>query len=104
MGLRQRGSGRVPSIVLFYWPTVASLQQKAVEKGIYLSAGLAEVDAAGKKWNTQIVIDPKGQIVGKHHKIYLTKEKGFTEAGTEHNVFDVKGLKMGISTCADGSD
>lgn len=83
---------------------VKALQQKAVEKGVFVSAGLAEQDAAGKRWNTQIVIDPKGQIIGKHHKIYLTKEKGFTEAGTEHNVFAIKGAKMGISICADGTD
>lgn len=85
-------------------PEVKTLQQKAIEKGVYLSAGLAEQDADGKKWNTQIVIDPKGQIVGKHHKIWLTAEKGFTEPGTEHKVFDVKGTKMGISICADGTD
>lgn len=85
-------------------PEVKVLQKKAIEKGVYISAGLAEVDEDGKKWNTQIVIDPKGQILGKHHKIWLTKEKGFTEAGNEHNVFSVKGLKMGICTCADGTD
>jgi predicted amidohydrolase len=85
-------------------PEVKALRKKAADKGVYVSAGLAEVDDDGKKWNTQIVIDPKGQIVGKHHKIYLTKEKGFTEAGTEHKVFEVKGAKMGIAICADGSD
>src|SRR4029077_15087623 len=56
------------------------------------------------RWNLQIVISPKGQIIGQHRKIWLTKEKSFTEAGSEHKVFDVKGLKMGIAICADGSD
>ena len=85
-------------------PEVKALRSKAVEKGVYVSAGLAEQDADGKKWNTQIVIDPKGEVVGKHHKIWLTKEKGFTEAGAAHNVFAVKGVKMGIAICADGTD
>lgn len=85
-------------------PEVKVLQDKAREKGIYLSAGIAEQDSAGKRWNTQFVIDPHGRIIGKHHKIYLTKEKGFTEAGNEHNVFAVKGIKMGITICADGTD
>lgn len=85
-------------------PEVKALRDKAAEKGVYVSAGVAEVDADGKKWNTQIVIGPKGTIVGKHRKIWLTKEKGFTEAGAEHAVFAVKGLKVGIATCADGSD
>lgn len=85
-------------------PEVKVLRDKAAEKGVYVAAGLAEQDADGKKWNTQIVIDPKGQIVGRHHKIWLTKEKGFTEAGSEHPVFEVKGAKMGICICADGTD
>jgi len=85
-------------------PEVETLQKKAAEKGVYVSAGIAEVDADGKTWNTQIVIDPKGKLLGVHHKITLTKENGFTQAGTEHPVFEVKGVKLGISTCADGSD
>ena len=83
---------------------VKVLRDKAKEKGVYIAAGLAEQDRDGKRWNTHIVIDPTGEIVGKHHKIWLTKEKGFVEAGTEHNVFDVKGTKMGMLICADGSD
>jgi predicted amidohydrolase len=85
-------------------PEVKALQQKATEKGVYVSAGLAQQDADGKRWNLQVVINPKGEIIGTHRKIWLTKEKGFTEAGTEHKVFEVKGLKMGIATCADGSE
>lgn len=85
-------------------PEVQALQKKAAEKNVYVSAGIAEIDAAGKTWNTQLVIDPKGKLLGTHHKIYLTNEKGFTEAGDDHHVFDVKGVKLGISTCADGTD
>ena len=85
-------------------PEVKSLQKKAIEKGIWISVGIAVEDADGKRWNVQIVIDPQGRIIGLHRKIFLTKEKGFTEAGTEHQVFDVRGLKMGIAICADGSD
>jgi predicted amidohydrolase len=85
-------------------PEVQALARKAVEKKLYLSAGLAEQDAAGKRWNTQFVLGPDGKVVGWHHKIWLTAEKGHTEAGDDHNVFEVKGLKMGISTCADGTN
>ena len=85
-------------------PEIKTLQDKALEKGVYLSAGLAEQDAEGKRWNSQVVIGPEGAIVALHRKIFLTKEKGFTEAGTDHQVFEVKGLKVGIATCADGSD
>src|SRR6185503_5596967 len=70
-------------------PEVQVLQKAAAEKGVYISAGLAEIDAEGKKWNTQIVIDPQGKIIGRHHKIWLTKESGFVQAGTDHDVFAV---------------
>jgi hypothetical protein len=83
---------------------VRALQKKAVEKRVYISAGLALEDAEGKRWNVQIVIDPHGRIIGLHRKIWLTAEKGYTEAGNLHEVFDVKGIKMGICICADGTD
>lgn len=85
-------------------PEVRVLRDKAAEKKVYVSAGLGEVDAAGKTWNSQVVIDPAGKVLGTHHKIWLTKENGFTEKGDDHNVFEVKGVKLGISTCADGTD
>lgn len=85
-------------------PEVKALQKKAIEKGAYISVGLALEDAEGKRWNVQIVIDPQGHIVGMHKKIWLTAEKGFVEQGTEHQVFDVKGIKTGIVICADGTD
>jgi predicted amidohydrolase len=85
-------------------PEIKALQQKAIEKGIYISVGFAEQDANGKRWNTQIIINPKGEIIGIHRKIYLTSEVGYTQAGFEHNVFDVKGVKVGIAICADGTN
>lgn len=85
-------------------PEVQALAKKAVEKKIYISTGMAEQDAQGKKWNTQFVLGPDGRIVGWHHKVWLTKEKNLVEIGADHNVFPVKGLKMGIVTCADGTD
>jgi predicted amidohydrolase len=85
-------------------PEVKALARKAAEKGIYISAGIAEQDADGKRWNTQFVVGPAGTVVGWHHKIWLTKEKGLVEAGSDHNVFEVKGAKMGILICADGTD
>lgn len=84
-------------------PEVKALKDKAVAKGVYLSAGIAEKDKDGRTWNTQVVISPKGELLCAHHKTDLTKEKGFTEAGTAHEVFAVKGAKVGIAVCAEGS-
>src|SRR5262249_54542046 len=83
---------------------VKALMKKAAEKKVYVAAGMCEVDADGKHYNTHVLIGPDGKLIGKHHKIYLTAEKGHTEAGTRHDGFDVKGLKVGIAICADGSD
>ncbi|HXG60943.1 MAG TPA: carbon-nitrogen hydrolase family protein [Planctomycetota bacterium] len=84
-------------------PELGELARKAAEKRVYIAAGLAEEDAAGKRWNAHVILGPDGKLVGRHAKIVLTQEKGFTEAGTVHAVFDVKGVKVGIATCGDGS-
>jgi predicted amidohydrolase len=85
-------------------PEMKALQKKATEKAVYVSAGMALQEADGKRSNAQVVVDPKGRVIALHRKIFLTKEKGFAEAGHEHQVFEVKGLKMGICICADGTD
>jgi predicted amidohydrolase len=85
-------------------PELAAVAKKAKEKGVYVAVGLAEHDSDGKKWNTHVIVGPDGKIVGKHHKIWLTAERGHTEKGNTHDVFVVKGLKVGICTCADGTD
>jgi hypothetical protein len=85
-------------------PEVAELARKAAERGVYVGVGLAERDADGKRWNTQIVIGPDGKTVGRHRKIWLTSEKGHVGIGSSHDVFAVKGVPMGIAICADGSD
>jgi predicted amidohydrolase len=64
---------------------------------------MCEADADGKHYNTHVLIGPDGKLIGKNHKIWLTAEKGHTEAGKRHDVFEVKGLKVGIAICADGS-
>ena len=85
-------------------PEVKALAAKAAEKGVYVAAGMAEQDNDGKRWNTHFILGPDGRLVGKHHKIWLTKEKDFVEPGSKHHVFEVKGAKLGIVTCADGTD
>jgi predicted amidohydrolase len=85
-------------------PEIGALAEKAREKKIYIAAGIAEAAPDGRKWNTHVVLGPDGKIVGFQNKIWLTGEKGHTEKGSEHRVFDVKGMKMGISICADGTD
>lgn len=85
-------------------PEVGVLARKAAEKNVWIGAGFAEQDAEGRKWEIQVVLGPDGAIAGWHRKNWLTKEKNFIEASEDHHVFEVKGAKMGILICADGSD
>jgi hypothetical protein len=85
-------------------PEVRTLAAVAKAKKLYVSAGLAEVDKAGKRWNAQIVIGPDGRVVGRQAKTWLTAEKGHVESAGTHELVDVKGVKMGLLICADGSD
>jgi predicted amidohydrolase len=85
-------------------PEVQELAAAARRLKLYVSAGLAERDPEGKTWNTQIVLGPDGKLAGRQRKVWLTAEKGHVGAATERQIVEVKGLKMGISICADGSD
>lgn len=97
-------SGKTMTWLKLDGPQVQALLKKAIEKGVYVSVGIALEDAEGKRWNVQIVIDPQGRIIGLHRKIWLTAEKAYVETGKLHEVFDVKGIKMGIAICADGTN
>lgn len=85
-------------------PELAVLRDKAATKGVDVSAGVRERDGDGKPWNTPIAMDPRGKIIRSHRKNYLTKEIGFISPGVDRNVFEVKGMKMRIAICADGTD
>lgn len=85
-------------------PEVEALRRKADEKGVYIAAGLALQEDETTRRNAHVLVGPAGEITGVHYKIYLTKETGLVTPGAEHRVFEVKGMKMGIAICADGSD
>jgi predicted amidohydrolase len=57
----------------------------------------------GKIFNTAPIINPDGDVVAYHRKIYpwLPYEKGI-EGGTDHTVFDIDGIgRFGVSICYD---
>jgi hypothetical protein len=82
---------------------VLALAAKAKEKRIYIGFGYAQKEKEVKS-NRHVVMGPDGRVAGWHHKIWVTNEKNFVEAGTDHNVFDVNGIRMGIATSSDGTD
>ncbi|MBN4074105.1 carbon-nitrogen hydrolase family protein, partial [bacterium AH-315-E10] len=56
-----------------------------------------------KPFNTALVIDEKGKILGTHHKTKLTPMDavGYTP-GTDIETFDICGVKVGIVICFEG--
>ena len=62
--------------------------------------GLIE-QAQGALFNTAVVVY-RGKLLGKYRKIHLhgTENDGFT-AGSEAPVFEVSGLRFGITICYD---
>lgn len=84
-------------------PTEDFLCELAAKHGIWFVPGSLYEQYDGKIYNTTPVIDPTGQVVGRHRKLFLFQpfEEGVT-AGREPLVFDVPGVgRFGISICYD---
>ena len=69
------------------------------------SAGMAcilgtETPTAGKPYNTALVIDDKGVLLGAHHKTILTPLDAVAyQAGTEQHTFELCGVTVGVVIC-----
>jgi len=83
--------------------TTAKFVSLVKELGIYLVACFFETDK-GKIYNTAIVLNPKGELLGKYRKIHLTLSCGedkLYDAGDEFFVFSTNFGKVGIMICHD---
>ncbi len=78
----------------------------AVENaGMYVVFTAHEKDKEGYRYNTSFLISPKGEIVGKYRKVFLTgtgeiKNSGMTP-GSDFPVFDTPIGKIGMLICWD---
>lgn len=78
------------------------LCQEAVRHQIYICAGLTEKAADGRVYNAALLINPKGEIISKYHKInLLTVEQPYYAVGQTLNVVDTPLGKIGVNICAD---
>ncbi len=85
-------------------PVEDEFREMARKHGIWLLPGsLFEQASDDKRYNTAMVIDPEGQIVGRYRKIFPFRpyEEG-VEAGGSFLVFDVPEVgRFGVSICYD---
>ncbi len=86
-------------------PFVQRFSSKAKEIGSYLFAGSFIEKNNGNYYNTSLLFDPEGKLLGAYRKIHLfrygSKEGELLTRGNEIKVVDTEFGKMGLSTCYD---
>ena len=84
-------------------PSTEALAEISEELGIFICAGVLEVDC-GHRYNTQVMIDPERGYAGGYRKVQVgSGEAWFSEPGNDWPVFDVRGIPTGIMICRDKS-
>ncbi len=67
-------------------PTVTAMQEIAYENSMLLVAPIYEIDTvSGKRFNTAVVIESDGSILGKYRKTHIPA--GTNDAGSFHETF-----------------
>ncbi|MCC3145308.1 hypothetical protein LJ207_08230 [Halanaerobium sp. Z-7514] len=74
----------------------------AEEKKINLILPLSLKEENGDIYNTALVINRQGKIVGRYDKAHLfLHEKSFYNSGESYHIFELEGVKFGIIICYD---
>jgi len=87
-------------------PLSSFLIEKARQHHIYVCGGtICERGSGGKIYNTDLLIDPRGHLIGRHPKVNLYSPLGedrlFT-AGDDFSVVQTAFGNVGVLTCYDG--
>jgi predicted amidohydrolase len=73
----------------------------AREQDIYLSFGISE-RCEEDVFNTQVLIDPNGDVIARHRKYHLMESAGVFKAGdVPVTMVDINGVRTGIIVCSD---
>ena len=80
-------------------PLSERLAAIAAKYSMYVVAPIYEKDG-GKVYNSTLVFDREGELIGRHHKTVLPiMETWLVEPGTEYEVFQTDFAPVAISTC-----
>ena len=76
--------------------------EQAKKHGIYICVGLTEKSDENSRYDTAILINDKGEIIIKYHKInLLVVEHPFYDVGQLLSVVDTPFGKIGVNICSD---
>jgi predicted amidohydrolase len=85
--------------------TMTRIKDKARQHGIHIVATLYEQERPGICFDTAMVIDPQGQIMGKYRKThpaaYRSLETIYYRYGSKYPVFQIQDWKVGMVICYD---
>lgn len=87
-------------------PTVTIMKATAKRLGVAIVVPFYE-ELSGKYFNTAIVIDKKGKVIGKYHKIHIPHDPGFYEkeyfehGALGYKTFTIDGVKFAVLICFD---
>jgi predicted amidohydrolase len=86
-------------------PSMAAMRDKAREHGVHIVSTVFELDSAGVYYDTAMLIDPKGDVVGKYRKAHpaavKSLEKIYFRYGSHLPVFRVGDWRVGFIVCYD---
>lgn len=96
------GLGYVAAAEPIPGPATEALGQLARDLNSYVVAGLMEREGASA-YNTAVLIDRHGVLVGKYRKVYLPREEveGGLTPGQSYPVFDTDFGRLGLMICWD---
>lgn len=91
-----------------FWDDFKNL---ALKKDFYIHVGGTPLKKNNKKWNSTVLISPKGDIHAPYQKIHLFDihlenkkpilESEIFDPGTQPSIIDIYGWKFGLSICYD---
>ena len=90
-------------------PTLTAIRQAAADYGVWVVPTVFEKELAGVCYDTAVLINPRGELVGKYRKTHVAllsspqsgQEKFFFRQGNSLPVFDTPLGKIGILICYD---
>ncbi|WP_046869472.1 N-carbamoyl-D-amino-acid hydrolase [Microvirga massiliensis] len=87
-------------------PVTRALFERAAQHGMAMSFGFAELTPEGRHFNTSILVDRSGAIVGKYHKVHLPGHDEYDPARTfqhlEKRYFETGDLGFPVWRMLDG--